>query len=84
MAISSVSLNFPVLSQALLGGVHGGGSVVVRASKYDYYEVVKGDSLSKIAKRIYSTVPYLAKLNRISAPHQIQVGQTLKIPARDF
>lgn len=49
----------------------------------DVYVVKKGDSLSGLAKKFLgSTSRYreLAKLNKISAPYTLTVGQTIKIP----
>ena len=51
-----------------------------------YYEVKKGDTLSKIAKEIYgdaSLYPKIFEANRdqLSDPDKIKPGQVLKIPA---
>ena len=46
---------------------------------YETYKVVKGDTLSGIAKRYNTTVSYLAKLNNIANVNLIYVGQVLKI-----
>ena len=43
------------------------------------YTVVRGDTLSGIAKRFNTTVSYLAKLNNIANVNLIYVGQVLKI-----
>ena len=43
------------------------------------YTVVRGDTLSGIAKRFNTTVNYLAKLNNIANVNLIYVGQVLKI-----
>lgn len=45
------------------------------------YTVVKGDSLSKIARKYGTTYKEIAKLNGISFPYIIRVGQKIKIPA---
>ena len=44
------------------------------------YKVVSGDTLIKIAKKFGTTYQELAKINCISDPDKIQVGQILKIP----
>lgn len=44
------------------------------------YIVVKGDTLSKIAKRYGTTYQALAKYNNISNPNLILVGQVIRIP----
>ena len=43
------------------------------------YTVVRGDTLSGIAKRFNTTVSYLAKINNIQNVNLIYVGQVLKI-----
>ena len=43
------------------------------------YTVVKGDTLTKIAKRFNTTVKRLCELNNISNPNLIRVGQVLRI-----
>ena len=48
---------------------------------YRYYYTVKaGDTLSAIAKRFNTTVNELVKLNNISNPNLIRVGQKIKLP----
>ena len=44
-----------------------------------YYQVKKGDTLSKIAKENNTTVEKLVKINNIKNPNLIYVGQSLKI-----
>ena len=46
------------------------------------YTVKKGDTLSKIAKELGTTVEILAKSNRIADPDQIKEGQILLIPKK--
>lgn len=43
------------------------------------YTVVKGDTLTKIAKRFNTTVQRLCELNNISNPNLIRIGQVLRI-----
>jgi LysM repeat protein len=57
----------PVL---VIGGMQG----------YQLYQVVKGDTLTKIAKETGSTVRKIAVASRLRDPDKIQVGQVLRIP----
>ncbi len=43
------------------------------------YTVVKGDTLTKIAKAHGSTVAELVKLNKIKDKNKISIGQVLKV-----
>ncbi len=45
------------------------------------YTVVKGDNPYKIAKRFHVSYDGLMKINNITDPRKIQIGQKLKIPA---
>lgn len=49
------------------------------ASKAVYYTVKSGDNLSKIAKKYGTTYQAIAKLNGISNPNKIYVGQKLRV-----
>jgi LysM repeat protein len=49
---------------------------------YDYYKVVKGDTLSAIAKRYGTTVAEIAIASGIADPNKIKVGQELTIPVK--
>lgn len=44
------------------------------------YTVVKGDTLSKIAKKYGTTVDTLVKLNGIKNKNLINIGQVIKLP----
>ena len=48
-----------------------------------YYTVVSGDTLSGIASRYGTTYQHLAKINHISNPDLIYVGQRLLISGAD-
>lgn len=69
--------------------VKGGGSSTApqaQPAAAQTYTVVKGDSLSKIAKRFYGDASqwkriYEANRDRIKNPDLIQPGWTLSIPA---
>lgn len=43
------------------------------------YTVVRGDTLTRIAKRFNTTIKRLCELNNIADPNKIRVGQVLKI-----
>jgi LysM repeat protein len=45
--------------------------------------VVKGDSLDKIAKQNNTTIAELQKLNKITDPKKLQIGQQLTLPPKD-
>lgn len=47
---------------------------------YIIYTVVKGDTLSKIARRFHVTVQAIVDENDIPNPNLIRVGQELQIP----
>jgi LysM repeat protein len=47
---------------------------------YNTYTIVSGDTLSKIANRFGTTYQELARINGISNPNIIQVGQVIKVP----
>ena len=49
-------------------------------SDYQAYTVRAGDTLWAIARRYYTTVAELARLNAIADPNRIYGGQVLKIP----
>ncbi len=53
--------------------------VVSRKETEKPYVVVKGDTLSSIAKRYNTTVKKLVETNKIENPNKIQVGQVLTI-----
>lgn len=48
----------------------------------DTYEVVKGDTLSTIAKRYQCTVEELAIWNDLKPPYPLKIGQTLRVSPR--
>ena len=56
-----------------ISGKTGGGSAKT-------YTVVKGDTLSKIAKKYGTTVDTLVKLNGIQNKNLINIGQVIKLP----
>lgn len=46
------------------------------------YTVVKGDNLTKIAKKFGTTISAIAAENGLSDPNKIFIGQSLKIPGK--
>lgn len=65
------------------GGIAPESSSSEAMDKYTTYTVKKGDTLSKIAKALLgksSRYPEIAKLNNLSNPNKISIGQVLKIP----
>ena len=50
------------------------------SSSFTTYEIVGGDTLSRIAKRFGTSYQELARINGIENPHKIKVGQVIKVP----
>jgi len=50
------------------------------SQEFEYITVRRGDTLSGIARRYNTSYQYLAKINDISNPNIIRVGQRLKVP----
>jgi nucleoid-associated protein YgaU len=72
-------------SDADFSDVEGGSSSTAPPAAGRTYTVVKGDSLSKIAKQFYGNAGewkriYEANKDTIKNPDMIYPGQTLKIP----
>ena len=66
----------------------GASSTAPEAEVYETYEVKSGDSLSKIAKRVYGNASawkkiFEANTDLLKDPDKIFPGQKLKIPAAD-
>lgn len=66
----------------------GASSTAPAAEVYETYEVKPGDSLSKIAKRVYGNASdwkkiFEANTDVLKDPDKIFPGQKLKIPAAD-
>jgi nucleoid-associated protein YgaU len=77
----------PKSTQADFSDVEGGSSSTAPppAAAEQTYTVVKGDSLSKIAKRFYGDAQqwrkiYEANKDQIKNPDLIKPGQTFRIP----
>ena len=52
---------------------------VAQAKAEGYYTVALGDTLGKVASKFGTSVDKLVKLNNISNPHLIYVGEVIKI-----
>ena len=52
-------------------------------SDYFVYTVKSGDTLWTIAQRFGTSYDEIARLNNLSSPYLLQIGQTLKIPSSD-
>jgi LysM repeat protein len=55
------------------------GGAAAAASAAQYYTIVRGDTLSKIAARFGTTYQQLAKINGIANPSLIYAGQRIRI-----
>ncbi|MEI6715691.1 MAG: LysM peptidoglycan-binding domain-containing protein [Verrucomicrobiota bacterium] len=67
---------------APLQPVQAGAHTEPQASALKTYTVVKGDNPVAIAKRFGVTEDELLKLNGVSDPKKLQIGQVLKVPAK--
>jgi LysM repeat protein len=47
---------------------------------YQLHQVVRGDTVSAIARAAGSTVAKIAAASRLRDPNRIQVGQVLRVP----
>jgi len=67
------------------GGTPGATSTPVRSptpepSPFDEYTVQQGDSLSSIAQQFGTTADEIARINSITDPNSLSVGQKLQVP----
>lgn len=69
-----------VLAAALLLALAGAAAPVTPPSCGDAYRVVRGDTLSRIARRCHSSVTAIARASGVRNPNLIYVGQRLVIP----
>jgi LysM repeat protein len=58
------------ISIIVVGGMQG----------YQLHQVVRGDTVSAIARAAGSTVAKIAAASRLHDPNRIQVGQVLRVP----
>lgn len=70
-----------VLVSAIICGLGVLPSVAEEPTAVTVYVVQRGDTLFRIAQRYNITVEALARLNGISNPNNIEVGQRLLVPA---
>jgi len=56
---------------------------VVAKESAQLYTVVKGDRLVTIAKKLHVGYDELLKINKIEDPKKLQIGQKLRIPAKN-
>lgn len=81
-------INFIDVGQALkIPGVEDVGQAsaapkvrAVQPGNEQVHTVVRGDTLSRLAKRFGTTVSAIASMNGISNPNRLRVGQKLKMP----
>jgi LysM repeat protein len=52
------------------------------AEAVEFYTVVKGDTLSKIARQFKTTPGAIMSANNLSDPHKLAIGYKLKIPSQ--
>jgi nucleoid-associated protein YgaU len=85
--IAGREIRVPVDPENVQGVVVGVGEGASAADGVSEYVVQKGDSLARIAKRLYqdeslSDMIYQANRDRLRSPQQIREGQTLRIPPK--
>ena len=74
-----VKLRNPVSPSALLASIGRDYKFAVQTPDVSY-TVVRGDSLSVIARRFNTSVGQLVALNQLTSSHRIQIGQELLLP----
>lgn len=72
--------NQTLSAAGISGGTSSGNTANAGESTGTVYTVVKGDTLSAIAKKYGTTYKKLAEYNGIADPNKISVGQKIKIP----
>ena len=73
--------NIAAAATAAAATLQGASNAPVSTADLAEYTVVKGDNPYKIAKKFKVTPDELMKVNGITDPKKIQIGQKLKIPA---
>jgi LysM repeat protein len=68
------------LAAALLLALAGASAPVAPPSCGDSYRVVRGDTLTRIARRCHSSIAAIARASGVRNPNRIYVGQRLVIP----
>lgn len=75
-------VNYTAHKEFLIGIVPVEDTVIKKKASITIYVVQEGDTLWKIAKKYYTTIDDLVKINDIENPDNISVGQKLIIPGR--
>ncbi len=70
--VASVSVNIPATEQ------------YQQQIATDWYQIESGDNLQSIARRFNTTVADLMELNDIRNPHQVYVGQVIRLRPEDI
>jgi LysM repeat protein len=68
--VRDAGLDTQSVSIIVIGGMQG----------YQLHQVVRGDTVSAIARATGSTVAKIAAASRLRDPNKIQVGQVLRVP----
>lgn len=61
---------------------YSGQGAVPSPAKTTTYTVKSGDTLTTIARKFGTTAPIIAKMNNLSNPNALYVGQKLKVPTK--
>jgi membrane-bound lytic murein transglycosylase D len=87
LSVIAVRFNTTVATLAMLNGLSkpylikpGQVLDVAQPTPLGRYQVKRGDTLGRVARRFRTTVATLAALNGLRAPYLIKAGQTLVIP----
>ncbi|KYH34945.1 spore coat assembly protein ExsA [Clostridium tepidiprofundi DSM 19306] len=75
-------VNYNVHKEFLVDLCQSDGDIPNKKASITIYVVQNGDTLWKIAKRYFTTIDDLVKLNNIEDPDNIMIGQKLLIPGR--
>ena len=71
--------NIVTLTDEELGLAAGGAGT----QKYIRYKIVRGDTLSHLARVYHTTVDELVRINHIADKNRIYAGDTILIPVRE-
>lgn len=70
-----------ILLLFLLGVFFCTANVNAQTANYTSHTIVKGETLTAIAKKYHTTVGEIMRLNGMSAKSQLKIGEKIKIPA---
>lgn len=76
---SGVGIGAGIGSDAKKAGILNRPTAAGKATSEEYYTVVAGDTLTKIAGKYGTTVAQLQSWNNIANPNLINVGQKLRV-----